>query len=362
MNTKLYISVFLFLALSVQAYAQEMQLRAHHGYLAAHRQHMQHLIHTRTTGVTAAVERSVSGEKRWHHSFGMPKVGLTAVFIDWGNREQLGYGVSLFPHISFPLISGQSQSVHFKIGGGAGFITQNWNTQDNHKNTVFSSPAVIAIQAALPITVKLSPRLNAQAAISFTHMSNGATKLPNSGGNYLAGELGLAYSFWSEPQTTEKTDAEVKFNKPDISIPVHLSGFFKEGLFELTGRRPVGILSIDFAKRTSLKSSFQVGADFIYNGTLETVYTEQGAPSTSHINRMQYGITGGYHLILDSWEIYLKQGVYVHSQFYPNGRLYHRFGVRSYISEEWFFAAGIKSHFFVADFFEFGLGRALWKK
>lgn len=362
MKIRAHITILLFLITAFHAYGQEIQLRAHHGYLAAHREHMQHLVRERTSGGSISIERVVSGARQWHHNYGKPKVGITGIFINWGNTDQLGYGVGLFPHIKFAVIQKQKWNAGFKMGAGPGIVTKRWNPDNNHKNTVFSSPAVITIQAAFPVTVQITDQLKAQGGISITHMSNGATKLPNSGGNYLAGELGLAYSFWSEPEPVAAEQADKKYDKPDFSIPVHLSGFYKEGLYELTGQRPTGILSIEMAKRLSRKSTVQAGTDIMYNGTLETVYTEYGAETSSHLQRMQYGISAGYHLTMDSWEIYLKQGVYVHSRFYPDGRLYHRFGVRTFISQDWFFAAGLKSHFFVADFFEFGFGRALWKK
>ena len=362
MKTQPYITLLFFWFGVHCAQSQEIQIRAHHGYLAAHREHMQHLVRERTSGGSISFERTVSGSREWHHNYGLPQVGVTGIFINWGNRDQLGYGFGLFPHIHFPVVKNQRWSAGFKMGAGPGIVTKSWNPADNHKNTVFSSPAVITIQAAFPVTIHLSDALKAQAGISITHMSNGATKLPNSGGNFLAGELGLSYSFWSEPEPVKSDEARVKFDKPNLSVPIHLSGFFKEGLYELTGQKPVGILSVEFAKRLSRKSTVQAGMDLMYNGTLETVYTEYGASQTPHFQRLQYGVTAGYHLTFDSWEIYLKQGFYLHSRFYPDGRLYHRFGVRTFITPEWFFAAGLKSHFFVADFFEFGFGRALWKK
>jgi hypothetical protein len=335
--------------------SQSVILKPHYGFTWPHRSSITHLVQTHAGGISLNYEKQVSGEKFWHRDYGFPSAGISGYYTQLGNRDVLGYGLGAIGYLKFYPYRFSKGQFYLTTGAGYGYISEKWNPETNHKNIIISSHSNLLIQLESGVEFRLSDKLNTSFGVGVTHYSNGSTTLPNKGVNYIAMNFGLSYQI-NKPDTLEVKHKSIDSSRYMLNL--RASGFYKEGLYELTGKKPVSTLRLEFSYKAARKSKITLGSDLMYNGALKSYYDEQGFENS---NNFQMGTTIGYHLNLHAFEIFLHQGFYLYSFDYPDGRLYQRFGLMVDLSKGWFINGSIKSHLVTADYFEFGIGKTLWR-
>jgi hypothetical protein len=106
--------------------------------------------------------------------------------------------------------------------------------------------------------------------------------------------------------------------------------------------------------RTGVRSAFSAGADLFNKGSLATAHTElQGR---GRLASTQAGLHGGYALLLGQGEIFLQMGAYVITPVEDDAPVFHRLGGRLRIGRHLMANIALKSHYAVADHWEFGFG------
>ncbi|MDR9487678.1 acyloxyacyl hydrolase [Salibacter sp.] len=349
------LAFILYLLIVGSGLSQSAIIKPHYGFTWPHRSSITHLVENHTAGLSLSFEKQVSGKQYWHRDYNFPSVGVSGYYTQLGNKDVLGYALGAIGYLKFYPYRFSKGRLYFKTGGGYGYISKKWNPESNHKNVIISSHSNLLIQLESGVELRLGDRLATSIGVGVTHFSNGSTTLPNKGVNYLAANVGLQYKI-NEPDTFDLKRSSIDSSR--FMLNLRASGFYKEGLYELTGKKPVSTVRLEFSYKASLKSKITFGSDLMYNGTLASYYEEQGYESS---NNFQAGTTVGYHLNLHKFEIFLHQGFYLYSFDYPDGRLYQRLGLMVDLSKGWFVNGSIKSHLVTADYFEIGIGKTLWR-
>ena len=112
----------------------EAGLTYHYGYILAHRNNVKSLVKDYSKIVEVSLTKQGNGKHDWHVKYNYPYFGLSTMFFDFGNPEQLGKGFSLMAFYNFPIVRKRNFEFLFKLGFGPGYIQKVFDRVDNYGN------------------------------------------------------------------------------------------------------------------------------------------------------------------------------------------------------------------------------------
>lgn len=304
---------------------------------------------------------TTNGKQHWHHRYRFPEIGGTLFYIDYGNNSVLGRGASLSPYISFPVIRSEIYKFHIRLSSGLALISKNYDVINNAENNVIGTRLNSTAQLKFINTLKLSERWALQAALAFTHFSNGNIQKPNLGINSLTGNVALQYRPNDNPKTYD-----VDNEKPYLK---RFHGMLRTGIAINDGQTTDGSKYVIYsvtgavAKQISRFNRVLIGADYEYRSdryvALRANITRQDEISRMDVSRISVFI--GDELIFGNFALSLNMGVYVNKFEGKPFFLYNKNGVVYYVPVQknkpsLYIGIYLKSHFAIADYFEYGLG------
>ncbi len=324
----------------------------HRGFLLPHRQNMLHLPAGPAHALEARIIIKSDGAKRWHQLYNNPEVGITVRGFDLANHDLLGYGLAVGGFFSAPIYRKKRFTWSLEIGTGLAYTSKKFDADDNYKNIAIGSDLNAYLFLGQKISYNINERIQLSAALNFNHISNAAYALPNLGLNYPMVSLGMQtvlsvqdssntlVNFGDENKIKGYWDVSSSFGVKEIYDPRNT----KFATYNLGVQRAVGI---------SKKSSIAPGIDVFYNSALKTVRANKG-DTVNTLSTLQSGIRVGYQLHIDQFIVSVQLGVYLLDGYKEDGFIYHRAGMRYYLSDHWGINLSLKTHFFKADFFELG--------
>ena len=125
---------------------------------------------------------------------------------------------------------------------------------------------------------------------------------------------------------------------------------------------PFYVFSAYADKRTSEKSSFQLGADvFLMEYVKEHLYFlsvayPEGNEDATSIDYKRVGVFGGYEIHFSKLSIEGQMGVYVYAPFSAEEAVYQRLSSKYLITDHIFAGLGLKTHMAKAEALEFSIG------
>ena len=284
----------------------------------------------------------------------------------WGLNTTLNYSreigqpVAVYGFFDIPFSEpkpGKKVELGYFSQLGLGFNLKPYNESSNPMNQYIGSKVNCYIHLGLYTSVKLSPRVGANASIGLKHYSNGSTKKPNSGINLIPLNLGVEIYLG-------------ELLNPPVNSPL-VPDFEKKGFW-------------NFALYTGVKN-YEIGAPSYFRGGLGANYMIQPdykyklglgldffwAQGMNHrLPGEKYSFKDQTSLaVVGSWEWQLTESLYVPIGFgvylYRNEinqeftSFYERIGVRYRFENNLFAGLQIKAHKAKADFFEFTVGYTL---
>ena len=334
------------------------QAKIHRGFVIMHRQGVEHLVQGPVGIVQLNMFYTPDGHKDWHRYTRFSDIGLAIMQIETGSNE-LGtaYGfipyIGLFPHRS-KLLDWTGQ-----FGMGLGYFTKKWDRTELRKNVMIGSHLNLAVTLQTELQWHLTPSLDITTGLAFTHLSNAGTTKPNLGINIPSASIGLRYTLDRGLSPLKVTDStEVKQQHEMIILG---AGFINQ--FDvLLDYRVATTLSFEYGRyNASKRNRYHAALDIFYNGELRDFYENEGIEYNS-IDEFQVGISGGYSRIIGRMSLYLGMGVYAIAHELPSLSIYNRVGLRYRPTNRLIINGTVKTHLFVADYFELGIGYCLWKR
>ena len=104
------------------------------------------------------------------------------------------------------------------------------------------------------------------------------------------------------------------------------------------------------------KSSFGFGTDLFYNTSLTQAIKDDSSSTSTSLNDFRLGLVGIYSFDFGKVSLAIEMGGYIFSRYKKQGIIYNRLFTKFNASDKLFFTVGLKTHYFVADFPEFGIG------
>tara|TARA_B110000483_G_C18157831_1_gene528081 strand:+ start:432 stop:1508 length:1077 start_codon:yes stop_codon:yes gene_type:complete len=349
----LFILVFLVSFFAPKAQQYSIETKAQFGVLLAHRPNIKQLLKGHTKAFTVNFEKTILNSSI-NNVYNAPSVGLSLYFADLGNPNQIGNVYGIYPYINTHFITREKIWWDNQVGFGFGWIEKPFDPIDNYQNLAAGSSFNLMVGLKTDFNFKLTKKIVLNTGFEFTHLSNGAIRLPNLGLNIPTISLGLVGKFTDEPRF--KKDANpVKVGKPENT----LFTYFQYGVREIE----VGSgnlfssynLSTEFYFNRSKKFALSTGLDGFYKTYFDEV-TRIDTSVTKTFSPIQLGVFGAAHQIFGPIDLYVSMGYYFVDDYKKNKAFYHRLGSKIKLSQRIYTNFNIYSHFAKADHFQIGLG------
>ncbi len=327
-----------------------------YGVLMPHRSIMQHLV----TGHAQLVELSFDfksyGQHNFDHHYLLPNAGVSALYFNSGNAEVIGNCFGLYSYFTLPL-SRVKFIPKLRMGGGFGYVEKPFDALDNQNNNAIGSHLNVCLLVELTNEVNITNNIDWVYGLSLTHFSNGSFAQPNLGLNFATLNTGIKYSFGDAKTVIAANDYALD---KSIKWLAFVYGGLKSNSTHYPEKHPVVSLSAEGNKRLTYKSMLLFGADIYYNSSIEHMdeynHLEENVDYLKPNSNFQSGVFFGYGLVFDRLMISIQNGIYAYNLEKERGIFYHRVSVRRNFKDKWIANIGLKSHFAVAEYLEFGVG------
>jgi len=357
---KVWIFILVFLLIGCSTNAQKIEgipvFFASNGFIMPHHRYMSYLIkgHVFSANFEWFNRDGFShNHKYWQLAYKHPFVGWGLYYANLGNPEQLGNVLALYKKIQVPLLS--SKHIYYQINGGVSYLTKTFEVDANYFNTVIGSHVNVFFKMGIVAQKTIGKRFVLFSDLNFSHFSNGNYYEPNAGINVVSLGLGLRLNQTINNDSSvidkiidkdfSKYAAEILINGGVKSIP-HL---IKKNFFDAS-------MMLNAIYRPNFKNAFDAGLDGFYDRSVKTtmIIMEKLGYDTGYLYRV--GIHVGYEPQFGKTAIAVQMGMYFFDKLNAEGPFYHRVAIKQYLSNRFLLSVAIKTHFFKAEFVEWGVG------
>lgn len=342
-------------------YSAYFKAQLHYGFIMQHRNTIGHLVNGHVIGGELDWALPTKGNKLWHYENNFPEAGLALHVYSLANHKQLGEIIAFAPYYDIGLKAKDSPSrLYLRLSTGVAYSTKKFDPITNHKNNVVSTTINSFINFKWYYKFTVSEKLRIDAGLNFSHISNAKFKAPNLGVNMLTLNAGLTYKITEKNQTSPTAiDSSTKAKSRH-----ELYGLAVYGANET---EPPGgpkflaqsyILGYNYNVRNTHK--FGGGIDVFYcQSVMENVYNSFGIRYANKAEYIQIGARASYSYNVGEFSFPFEFGCYLRNPDIEGGMFYHRIGVRYHLKNNIMLSFSLKSHWAVAQYFEFGAGYRL---
>jgi len=320
--------------------------------------------------------KQTDGKRLWEKLYNYPAFGIglyTLQFLD--GSDELGYPNALYGFLNAPFVRGKRWSFNYEVGFG---LSYNWEPYDkdvNPLNIAIGSHKNVYVDAGINFTYHLSKRFVSDAGFSFTHFSNGASSVPNSGINLFAPKIGLRYqlrdvNFSFVPRVIPEFKSHNEF-------VVYLAVGPRNVKFDTTDGNQVtkyydnnylmANISVGYNRQISHKSKFGGGIDINYAGSTKAEYliaTKDTAEEIGLSESMSIALVGYYELVIGDLSVVIAPGYDIIRKELEgkSGKFYQKAGIRYYLLKDKNLFAGVSIRaieFSIAQYVEWTIGHRL---
>jgi hypothetical protein len=313
-----------------------------------------HLVDSHPTGLELNLQRQTTGTAPWHGWYKYPKVGLALVYYDFHNPI-LGYAFAGSAYISKPFWRTPKNDLSFRLGAGLAYLTNPYDQQTNHKNTIASSHLNATLQMRFEYDRALTPHLGLLVGLGLNHYSNGATTRPNFGVNLPTVVLGLNYH-QQRPASTTNADApkpaDVGHNFVNLSTSL---GFVQRNTGDHT-KYFVNSVTAAIGRRVNRKSNLLLGVEGFYDRSLKANLADTLRAGVKAPDVKKAGVFVGHELLFGRLAFVSHLGFYVYAPYKSSTPYYERLGLKYQFTDLIFGAIDLKIHRGAADVIEFKAG------
>ena len=312
-------------------------------------------------GIMLSFSKQTNGNKEWHKAFNYPDFGGYFLYQDFKNSF-LGENYAVGMHYNFYFLK---RNFHFKIAQGIAYTTNPYDKVDNSKNKAFGTKFMGNANFGLYYKKEnIIDNVGLHAGLLFTHYSNGRFKSPNSGINTLLLNVGVNYNF--DDKTKRKLDST--YVKTKLTEPIKYNFVFRTGLNESpvigSGQHPFYHIGFYADKRINRKSALQLGTEIFLTTSFKDYIKYRSVsfqefyidPNTDY---KRVGVFVGHELIINKISLEAQLGFYVYDPLKNEIPVYDRIGMKYYITKKLFTGFSLKTHLFLAEAIEFGVGLRL---
>ena len=325
--------------------------------IMAHTYAIRHLVASHPTGFEVNVQQQTTGAAPWHEWYKYPKMGLALTYYDFHNPV-LGYVFAASPYISKTFSRGPKHDFSFRLGAGLAYLTNPYNQDTNHKNTIASSALNATLQMRFEYDYALTPHLGLLAGIGLNHYSNGATTKPNFGVNLPSLVLGLNYHE-QRPAPTYHNPAPPPDDIGRTFFNVSTSLGYKQRTEGDKKKYLVNSVTLAVGRRVNRKSNLLLGVEGFNDRSLKATLEDTTRAGVKQPDVKKAGVFIGHELLFGRLTFDSHLGFYVYAPYKSSTAYYERLGLKYHFTDLIFGAIDLKIHRGAADVIEFKVGAKL---
>jgi len=327
------------------------------GNIVKHAPDLGPLITGHPEGFLVSFSRKTFGNKVWERAYNRPDYGIYVLYQDFKN-EHLGSTYAVGLHYNFYFLN---RKLIFKIADGIAMVSNPHDNETNNKNIAFGSKFLGNVNLSLNYKTKIIDHLSVLTGFMFTHFSNARMKSPNRGINTFNVNLGLTYDLDKNAYSIKDTSFfSLKFKEP-VKYNLVIRTGNNESVVVGSGIHPFYHIGFYADKRLNRKSAVQFGTElFLTQSNIDFIkyqsvaYPELNIDPTTDYKRV--GVFVGHELFINRISLATQIGYYVYKPFKYDTAWYDRLGMKYYISNQIYTELAIKTHGFLAEALEFGVG------
>jgi hypothetical protein len=325
--------------------------------IMAHTYAIRHLVASHPTGFEVNLQQQTTGAAPWHGWYKFPKIGLALTYYDFHNPV-LGYAFAASPYISKSFSRGPKHDFSFRLGAGLAYLTNPYNQETNHKNTIASSALNATLQFRFEYDYALTPQLCLLVGAGLNHYSNGATTKPNFGVNLPSLVLGLNYYQQRHPvQTNPYAPAPADVGRIFYNVSTSLG--FKQRTEGDKQKYLVNSLTVAVGRRMNRKSNLLLGLEGFNDRSLKATLNDTTRAGGTQPDVKKAGVFLGHELLFGRLAFDSHLGFYIYAPYKSSTPYYERLGLKYHFTNLLFGAVDLKIHRGAADVIEFKIGAKL---
>jgi len=317
------------------------------------------------------VLKQMTGNNLWEQKYRYPLCGVGIYVARFFNYNYLSTPVSIYGAYKAPIKRWNKLSLNYDAGIGLAFNWESYNPTEGNYNISFGSELSSYIDAGLFLSYEISPHFDLGLGYNFSHFSNGAMKIPNSGLNILAPKISLEYRInrFEPPKTKPEIPTYIKNSSIDLSFyGGEKSVFYPESDLD-TARTfdglyyPVFGINAILNRQINYKSKVGIGMTLGYDGSKNSIITlVNGKPNHDQSLRKEnitLCLLTSYELVFDKLSFYAQPSLYIikHETTYKRPSFFGQIGIKYQLGENLFAGLGLHSYkFHHADFLEWTIG------
>jgi len=307
-----------------------------------------------------AISKVTKGDKEWQRKLNYPEIGGAIVFARFGDNDIFGNAIAVIPYAKIWLKRTKIIDWYFRGGLGLGYITKPFDYVTNPTNNVIGSKINNCTQLSMGIDYKVNKELTLFTGLNFTHFSNASFQTPNLGINYVAFSGGFRYL----------PNAKIGgYNQEPVSKPIQ-KNFFKLNYsmafyeYKTPGgpKYPIYVFTGAYARATSINNRIFTGLLFEHDiGKKE--FLTQYVHEPKMIKANNFGLFIGNEIFLGRVSLDALVGTYIlkaHDNktpiFAKLGLNYHAYKFGENKEKSLVVNIHMKTHYFVAQYFDVGIG------
>ncbi len=323
-----------------------------HGIIMPHHSHISYMINDFSRGGEISITKKAKGNKRWHALYGYPETGINMYFTSSGNTNVYGYIGSISAYAAFDIIETRHYNMNINTAIGLAFASKKWDIKFNKENLAIGSTVNAYLMLGISNSISIAKKTKIEAGIQFRHVSNGKTKSPNSGLNFITTSIGIKYMFGNYNISTPSIK-RYNFSKNEYSFI--LSAGLKNPQRWIDKKCLISTLETNYLRQVNEKELWGCGIDIFYDSSI-TAEQKDKRIKEDPVKTISIGIHGTYELKMGKIRFSFQQGFYLFDKYKDKGLLYNRLAIKYPVNKFLIAKIGLKSHYAKADYIEWGIG------
>lgn len=324
-----------------------------HGVLLPEYGFMSNISDDYVKGFEVSFMKPTTGKTIWEHLYRFPSFGVSFYYCTMGSKQHFGEQFTLYPYYALNIVKKKHFELNYQMGLGVTYATKKYDQNTNYQNLAIGSHFNIHYHADVIGQYKITNRIFANAGIAFSHISNANLSEPNVGLNFFTMYAGVSYGIGKQQNFTAIKIAPFD---PFFTYEILLNGGMKHTRTFESFQYPALSISFDAKRRMRYKFAFGIGADFFYDASTEPQMKRLNKPyqpSDSYTS----GIHFSQEFVYNKVSLILQEGFYLGLTDKLNGYfMYNRAITRYKFSNHFFVNFSLKSHLYILDFPEIGIG------
>lgn len=332
----------------------DVSVNYHYGFMLPEYTYLLYLAEDHIHSGSLNFSKKTTGKNDWEQLYNYPEYGLSLFYSTLGNDKVHGREISAFPYFRLDIVNGRRFDFYNETGIGLSYVTRKFDLNDNYLNVAVGSHWNIHFNLKLGIQYRPPGKVKVNSGVSFDHFSNSNTTEPNLGLNYATFFAGLKY------QMGDVSEKQVR------QLPDHHRGHYYEFIYSAGMKHPRAIgselyftSSATFEYKWELFRVFHVGigADLFYDGSTEAEMLTLELDHHKSLHDFRSGIHFSQEVVYNRFSLIIQEGFYLVLKDQVEQHVMYNRGIFRYrISDHLLVQLAMKSHLYILDYPEIGLG------